>query len=146
MQSDPEILIFCLFACAPCMKPIPLQEHPYPVELTILSFGIGNVEEVNELIKRYGLEEDLEHVIIPIHDKDGHTKRCYLLKRRFMRIVYPGEYYVDYPLAEVIEATVRYPDLLLSDALYLMHKEAGTGYEGVPVDKEVREQSDRGEK
>jgi|MudIll2142460700_1097286.scaffolds.fasta_scaffold05208_6 hypothetical protein len=128
------------------MKPIPLQEHPYPVELTILSFGIGNVEEVNELIKRYGLEEDLEHVIIPIHDKDGHTKRCYLLKRRFMRIVYPGEYYVDYPLAEVIEATVRYPDLLLSDALYLMHKESGTGYEGVPVDKEVREQSDRGEK
>jgi hypothetical protein len=104
------------------------------------------VEEIKELIKRYGLEEDLEHVIIPIHDKDGHTKRCYLLKRRFMRIVYPGEYYVDYPLAEVIEATVRYPDLLLSDALYLMHKEAGTGYEGVPVDKEVREQSDRGEK
>jgi hypothetical protein len=111
-----------------------------------MAFGAENVEEVNELIKRYGLEEDLEHVIIPIHDKDGHTKRCYLLKRRFMRIVYPGEHYVDYPLAEVIEATVRYPDLLLSDALYLMHKESGAGYEGVPVDTEVREQFDRGEK
>jgi len=56
------------------------------------------VDEVDELIKRYGLEQDLEHVIIPIHDKDGHTKRCFLLKRRFMRIVYPGEHYVDYPL------------------------------------------------
>jgi len=114
--------------------------------LTILSYGVGNVDEVDELIKRYGLEQDLEHVIIPIHDKDGHTKRCFLLKRRFMRIVYPGEHYVDYPLTEVIEAAVRYPDLLLSDALYLMHKESGTGYEGVPVDKEVREQFDRGEK
>ena len=78
-------MIFGLFACPSFIKPDSLQEHPYPVELTILSFGIGNVEEVNELIKRYGLEEDLEHVIIPIHDKDGHTKRCYLLKRRFMK-------------------------------------------------------------
>ncbi|HET6513727.1 MAG TPA: hypothetical protein VFG09_01085 [Thermodesulfovibrionales bacterium] len=81
------------------------------------------MEEVNELIKRYGLEEDLEHVIVPLPGKNGTVKRCYLLKRRFMRIVYPEGHYVDYPLAEVIEATVRYPDLLLSEALYLLHKE-----------------------
>lgn len=80
------------------------------------------MEAISELIKRYGLEEDLEYVIIPIHDKNGHTKRCYLLKRRFMRIVYPEGHYVDYPLTEVIEATIRYPELLLSEALYLMHK------------------------
>lgn len=82
------------------------------------------MEEVNDLIKRYGLDEDAEHVIIPIREENGHVKRCFLLKRRYMRIVYPGEQYVDYPLTEVIEATVRYPDLLLSDALYLLHKEA----------------------
>ena len=77
--------------------------------------------EINELISRYGLEEDIEHVIIPIQEKDGHVKRCYLLKREFMRLVYPEGHYVDYPLAQVIEATVRHPDIPLSEALYLLH-------------------------
>ncbi len=81
------------------------------------------MEDVNELIKRYGLEEDLEHVIIPVTDKDGHTRRYFFLKRRFIRIVYPEGHFIDYPLAEAIEATVRYPDLLLSEALYLLQKE-----------------------
>ena len=82
------------------------------------------MEEVKELISRYGLDEDLEHVIIPVTDRSGHARRVFLLKRRFMRIMYPEGQYVDYPLAEVIEATVKYPDLLLSEALYLMHKES----------------------
>jgi len=81
------------------------------------------VEEVNELIRRYGLEEDLEYVIIPLPGKNGQSRRCYLLKRRFIRIVYPEGQTVDYPLADAIEATIRYPDLLLSEALYLLHKE-----------------------
>ena len=81
------------------------------------------MEEVKELIRRYGLEEDEEYVIVPFPSKNGHIKRCYLLKRRFMRIQYPEGQYVDYPLPEVIEATVRYPELLLSEALYLMHKD-----------------------
>lgn len=80
---------------------------------------------MNELIKHYGLEEDLEHVIIPLPAKNGSVKHCYLLKRRFIRIVYPEGHYVDYPLTEAIEATVRYPDLLLSEALYRLHKETG---------------------
>lgn len=84
------------------------------------------MEQVNELIKRYGLEEDAEHVIIPLPGKNGSVRRCYLLKRRFIRIVYPEGHYEDYPLAEAIEATVRYPDLLLSEALYLLHKEMST--------------------
>ena len=83
------------------------------------------MEEIRELIRRYGLEEDPEYVIIPVTDKDGHTRRIFLLKRRFMRIMYPEGQYVDYSLPEVIEATVRYPELLLSEALYLMHKETG---------------------
>ena len=83
-------------------------------------------EEVDGLIRRYGLEEDLEHVIIPFPDKNGHVKRCYLLKRKFMRLMYPEGHYIDYPLAEVIEATVRHPELPLSEALYLQHIERDT--------------------
>lgn len=88
------------------------------------------MEEVDELIRRYGLEEDPEHVIIPLPGKNGGTRRCYLLKRRFIRIVYPEGHSVDYPLPEAIEATVRYPDLLLSEALYLLHKEREAGKPG----------------
>jgi hypothetical protein len=84
------------------------------------------MEEVDELIKQYGLEEDPEHVIIPFTDKDGKKKRRFLLKRRFVRIIYAEGYYVDYPLADVIKATVKYPDLLLSEALYLTDQESNT--------------------
>ena len=84
------------------------------------------MEEVDELIKRYGLEEDPEHVIIPFTDREGKKKRRFLLKRRFVRIVYAEGYYVDYPLADVIRATVKYPDLLLSEALYLTDQKSNT--------------------
>ena len=81
------------------------------------------MEEVDELIRQYGLEEDPEHVIIPFTDKNGRKKRRYLLKRRFVRIVYAEGYHIDYPLADVIKATIKYPELLLSEALYLMDRE-----------------------
>ncbi|MEK6581127.1 MAG: hypothetical protein AABZ25_01945 [Nitrospirota bacterium] len=80
------------------------------------------MEEINELIRRYGLEEDGEHVIIPI----GGNKRCFILKRRYIRIVYSETHYVDYPLTEVIEAIIKYPGLALSEALYLLHGEIDT--------------------
>lgn len=82
------------------------------------------MDEVDELIRQYGLEEDLEHVIIPFTDKNGRKKRRYLLKRRFVRIVYAEGYHIDYPLADVIKATIKYPELLLSEALYLMDRES----------------------
>ncbi len=82
------------------------------------------MEEAEELIKRYGLEEDPEHIIIPFTDKDGKKKRRFMLKRKFVRIVYAEGYYVDYPLTDVIKATIRYPDLLLSEALYLTDRES----------------------
>ncbi len=92
------------------------------------------MEEVNELISRYGLEEDLEHVIVHTTDSNGHARRIFLLKRRFMRIMYPEGQYVDYPLAEVIEATVKYPELLLSEALYRMHKESDARKEDISAE------------
>ena len=82
------------------------------------------MEEIASLIKQYGLEEDLEHVIIPFTDKNGRKLRRFLLKRRFIRIVYAEGYHVDYPLIDAIKATVKYPELLLSEALYLMDKES----------------------
>ncbi|MBM4145938.1 MAG: hypothetical protein FJ240_06660 [Nitrospira sp.] len=82
------------------------------------------MEEADELIRQYGLEEDPEHVIIPFTDKNGRRKRRYLLKRRFVRIVYAEGYHIDYPLADVIKATIKYPELLLSEALYLMDRES----------------------
>lgn len=80
------------------------------------------MKEIDELIKQYGLEEDLEHVIIPFTDKDGRQKKRYLLKRRFIRLVYADGFFVDYPISDVIMATIQYPELLLSEALLLMGK------------------------
>ncbi len=80
-------------------------------------------EEVRELIGRYDLEEDQEHIIIPLPAKNGRRRRCFILKRGFMRIQYRDGNIADYPLEEVIEAIVRYPDIPLSEALFLLHKE-----------------------
>jgi hypothetical protein len=81
------------------------------------------MEAIKELIERYGLDEDLEHVIIPLPGKDGRNRRCFLLKRKLIRIAYPDGNFADFPLEEVIEAIMKYPDLELSEALFLLHKE-----------------------
>ncbi len=85
------------------------------------------MEEVNELIRQYGLEENPEFIIVPFTDKRGNQKKRYLLKRRFIRIIYEEGYFIDYPLVDVIKATIKHPELLLSEALYLMYKESGVG-------------------
>jgi hypothetical protein len=82
------------------------------------------MEEINELVSYYHLQEDIEYVIIPFISKDGRKKRCFLLKRRFIRIILPEGHFVDYPLTEAIEATVKYPDIRLSEAINLLHREA----------------------
>jgi len=48
---------------------------------------------------------------------DGRKKRCFLLKRRFIRVAFPEGHFIDYPLTEAIEATVKYPDIRLSEAI-----------------------------
>jgi hypothetical protein len=94
------------------------------------------VEEIAELIRQYHLEEDSEYVIIPLSDKNGKVRRCYILKRRFIRILYPDGHFADYPLGEIIEATVKYPELPLSESMKFVHKEpdvqipGGSGDEG----------------
>jgi hypothetical protein len=81
------------------------------------------MEEIDELIRRYHLEENNEYVIIPFTGDDGRRKRCFLLKRRFIRIVFPEGHFVDYPLTEAIEAIIRYPETRLSEAMYMLHRE-----------------------
>ncbi len=81
------------------------------------------MDEIQELIRKYGLDEDLEHVIIPFHSEDGGMKRCFLLKRRFLRIVFNEGHFHDYPLEEVIEATVLYPSMPLRESILLVHQE-----------------------
>jgi hypothetical protein len=80
-------------------------------------------EEVKELVKRYDLEEDMEHIIIPLPGKNGGSRRCFILKRSFMRLQYPDGHIADYPLEEVIEAIVRYPEMELSESLDILHRE-----------------------
>jgi len=80
------------------------------------------VEEIRELVRRYNLEEDSEHIIIRLPDKDGQARRCFLLKRNFLRIQFPDGHFFDFPLAEIIEAIVKYPELLLTESLSFVHK------------------------
>ena len=100
------------------------------------------VETIKELIARYGLEEDAENIIIPFSDQTGRVKRCHILKRPFIRIVYPDRHYVDFPLGDVIEATVRFPEILLSEALRLVYNERGV-HENGPADNERKELSEQ---
>ena len=101
------------------------------------------MEEIDKLIAHYGLEEDKEHVIIPYTDKNGRENRCYLLKRRYLRIVYSEEHAIDYPLIDAIEATIRYPELLLSEALCLFYKETNKKMpEGTSPHEEHQQESD----
>jgi hypothetical protein len=82
------------------------------------------MDEVEELIRKYGLDEDPEHVIIPFRAEDGSMRRCFLLKRRFFRIVFADGHFHDYPLEEVIEASVLHPFMPLRESILLVHKEA----------------------
>lgn len=85
------------------------------------------MEQVQELIRKYGLEEDLEHVIIPLVSRDGRLRRCFLLKRRFLRIMFTDTHFHDYPLEEIIESTVLYPDMPLRESILLVHKDPELG-------------------
>jgi hypothetical protein len=93
---------------------------------------LTGMEEIEELIGHYGLEEDPEYIIVPFTDPDGKMKRRFILKRKFVRVVYAEGQFVDYPLGDVIKATVLHPAIPLSEALYLMYKESGADMHGYP--------------
>ncbi|MBA4374347.1 MAG: hypothetical protein C0402_15960 [Thermodesulfovibrio sp.] len=80
-------------------------------------------KELHELIERYGLDEDIEHIIIPLRGKNGRSERCFLLKRKYFRIMYPDGHMGVFPVGEVIEAIMQYPDLPLRESLPYVHVE-----------------------
>jgi|GEM_PF-2350495 len=79
------------------------------------------MEDITELKKLYNFEESSEYIIIPFVTAEGKRKRCFLLKRRFIRIVRKDGRFFDYSLREAIEACLNYPDIKLSEALRLIH-------------------------
>lgn len=81
------------------------------------------MEAIEEIVRQYGLEEENEYIIVPFLDRNGRKKRVFLLKRSYMRVRYPDEHVVDYPLQEIIEATVKFPESPLSEVMHLFHKE-----------------------
>ncbi len=83
------------------------------------------MRDVDALIEQYGLEDDGEHVIVPFLGKNGKRKKRYILKRSFVRVMYQEGFFVDYPLADVIRATIAYPEMPLSESLYLLARESG---------------------
>ena len=101
-------------------------------------------EEIEELVRKYGLEEDREHIIIPFRSADGRLKRCFLLKRRYFRIVFGDYHFHDYPLGEVIEATVLYPEMPLKESILLVHREPEV--HASDINKDTMEARGEGEK
>ncbi|GAB4489549.1 MAG: hypothetical protein OHK006_21330 [Thermodesulfovibrionales bacterium] len=87
------------------------------------------MDEIAELIRTYRLQEDLEHIIIPVQTEDGKLQRVFLLKRRFFRVVYPDGHFEDYPIAEIVEAIITYPGLALSASIRFVHREPDDGTE-----------------
>ncbi len=81
------------------------------------------IEGIDELIERFGLDEDSEHLIIPVTSESGVSERCFLLKRRFIRIVFGEDHHDDYPLAEVVEAIATYPNRPLRETIHYVHRE-----------------------
>ncbi|MBI5849175.1 MAG: hypothetical protein HZB31_14720 [Nitrospirae bacterium] len=102
------------------------------------------MEQLQELIRKYGLEEDPEHVIIPLVSEDGRPRRCFLLKRRFLRILFADGHFHDYPLEEMIEATVLYQNMPLRESILLVHKDPD--WDADEPDKKNTEQRGEGEK
>jgi hypothetical protein len=102
-----------------------------------------SMEEIAQLISYYKLEEDPEYIIVPFTDRDGKMKRRFILKRKFIRIVYAEGQFVDYPLGDVIKATVQHPDIPLSEALYLMYKESDAAADGDPGENNENAREER---
>ena len=99
-------------------------------------FTTEEIKELKELIGEYNLEEDLEHIIVSYTDTRGKKWKCFILKRRYIRIVYSEERFIDYPLAHVIRATIQHPELLLSEALLRFYEETGEPIPNVVSDEQ----------
>lgn len=83
------------------------------------------METLADVIRRHRLQETLEYVIVPFRAADGSTRRAYILKRPHIRIVFPDNHHEDYPLEDILEATVRSPEQRLTESLADLYLELG---------------------
>ncbi len=83
------------------------------------------MDALANIIRRHGLQETLEYIIVPFRASDGSMKRAFFLKRSHIRIVFPDQRHEDYPLEDVLEATVRSPEQRLTEALAALYLEIG---------------------
>ncbi len=83
------------------------------------------MDDLADIIRRHGLQETLEYIIVPFRAGDGSLKRAFFLKRSHIRIVFPDQRHEDYPLEDVLEATVRFPEQRLTEALAALYLELG---------------------
>ncbi|KAF0184009.1 MAG: hypothetical protein FD164_606 [Nitrospirae bacterium] len=83
------------------------------------------MEAIANVIRRHGLQETLEYVIVPFRAGDGSLKRAFFLKRSHIRIVFPDQHHEDYPLEDVLEATVRSPEQRLTESIATLYRELG---------------------
>ncbi len=93
------------------------------------------MEEIENLIKEYRLQEDEEYIIIPYTDSNGHNKRKFILKRQFVRVMYGEDLFIDYPIADVVISVIKYPELSIKDALHMMNKDESKVFSNVSQDE-----------
>ncbi len=99
------------------------------------------MEEIANLIKEYNLQEDEEYIIIPYTDSNGHNKRKFILKRQFIRVMYGEDFFVDYPIEDVILSVIKYPELSIKEALHMMNKDRAVVLSNISYDEfKVEEQ------
>lgn len=90
------------------------------------------METLAQVIRRLGLEEQTEYVIIPFVGNDGKPRRAYFLKRPYLRIVYPDHHAEIFPLTHLLDATVRRPEEPISRAIELFYDETGIQRHSMP--------------
>lgn len=83
------------------------------------------METLAQVIRRLGLEEQTEYVVIPFVGSDGKQRRIFFLKRPYLRIVYPDRHAEVFPLTHLLDATVRRPEAAISSAIESFYDETG---------------------
>jgi len=83
------------------------------------------METLAQVVRRLGLEEQTEYIVVPFVGRDGKPRRAHFLKRPYLRIVYPDRHIEIFPLTHLLDATVRRPEEPISQAIEFFYDETG---------------------
>lgn len=90
------------------------------------------METLAQVVRRLGLEEQTEYIVVPFVGRDGKPRRAHFLKRPYLRIVYPDRHAEIFPLTHLLDATVRRPEEPISQAIELFYDETGIQRHQIP--------------